>query len=61
LEAVLSRMAASLTSDPSLRKVDNSAFPKPPAEAAKNAILRDAARNFLTERLDQYLPAYFKE
>jgi hypothetical protein len=61
LEAVLTRMAASLTSDPSLRKIDNSAFPEPPAEAAKSVVLRDAARNFLAERLDKYLPDYFKE
>jgi hypothetical protein len=61
LEEVLSRMAASLTSDPSLHKIDNSAFPASPEDAAGSAVLRDGARNLLTERLDKFLPAYFKE
>lgn len=61
LEAVLARMAANLTTDETLRKIDNSAFPASPAEAAKSPMLRDGARSFLTERLDKYLPAYFRE
>jgi hypothetical protein len=61
LEAVMKRMVASLAGDPSLNKIDDSAFPVPPEEAAKSAVLRDGIRNLLTERLDKWLPAYFKE
>jgi hypothetical protein len=60
-EAVLSALAAGLTSDPGLRKMDDTAFPVTPEEAAKSATLRDGARNFLTEHLDKFLPTYFKE
>ena len=60
-EAVLSALAAGLTSDPGLRKMDDTAFPATPEEAAKSATLRDGARNFLTEHLDKFLPTYFKE
>jgi hypothetical protein len=60
-EAVLARMAANLTKNESLRDIDNSAFPVSPVEAANSAILRDSARAFLTERLDKFLPAYFKD
>jgi hypothetical protein len=54
-------MVASLAGDPSLNKIDDTAFPVPPEEAAKSAVLRDGTRNLLTERLDKWLPAYFKE
>jgi hypothetical protein len=60
-EAVLARIAANLTKNESMRDVDNSAFPASPAETANSAILRDGARAFLTERLDKFLPAYFKD
>jgi hypothetical protein len=61
LEAVMTRMVASLKGDPSLHKVEDSAFPSPPEEAAKSAVLRDGTRSLLTERLDKFLPTYFKE
>jgi hypothetical protein len=61
LDAVMTRMVASLKGDPSLHKIDDSAFPTSPEDAAKSAVLRDGTRNLLTERLDKFLPAYFKE
>jgi hypothetical protein len=61
LDAVMKRIVASLAGDPSLNKIDGSAFPSPPEEAAKSAVLRDGTRNLLTERLDKWLPAFFKE
>ena len=60
-EAALARIAANLTKNENMRDVDNSAFPVPPAETANSTILRDSARVFLTERLDKFLPAYFKD
>jgi len=46
---------------PTVGTVKTSAFPEPAAEAAKSLVLRNATRNFLTERLDKYLPDYFRE
>jgi hypothetical protein len=60
-EAVLTRMAKSLTGDPSLNKIEDNAFPVPPEDAARSTVLRDGSRNLLTDRLDKMLPAYFKE
>jgi hypothetical protein len=60
-DAMMKRMVASLAGDPSLNKIDDSAFPSPPEEAAKSAVLRDGTRNLLTDRLDKWLPAFFKE
>ena len=61
LDAVMKRMVASLAGDPSLHKIDDSAFPASPEDAARSTVLREGARNLLTERLDKFLPAYFKE
>lgn len=61
LEAVMTRMVASLKGDPTLHKIDDTAFPVPPGDAANSAVLRDGTRNLLTERLDKWLPTYFKE
>ena len=60
-EARLARVAANLTKNENMREIDNSAFPATPPEAANSATLRDGARGLLAERLDQILPAYFKE
>lgn len=61
LDAIMKRMVASLAGDPSLHKIDDSVFPTSPEDAAKSAILQESTRNLLTERLDKFLPAYFKE
>lgn len=60
LESILARAAANLTKNENMHEVDNSAFPASPPEAANSPMLRDGARDLLTERLDKYLPAYFK-
>lgn len=59
-ESVLARITANLTKYENTHELDNSAFPTSPPEAANSATLRDGTRNLLTERLDRYLPAYFK-
>ncbi len=61
LDAVMKRMVASLTGDPSLHKIDDTAWPASPNDAARSVVLREGTRNLLTERLDKFLPAYFKE
>jgi hypothetical protein len=61
LGAIFSRMAANLTKDENTGELDNSAFPASPQEAVNSAVLRDRTRALLTERLDKYLPAFFKE
>jgi hypothetical protein len=61
LDALMKRMVASLTGDPSLHKIDDTAYPASPADAATSSVLREGTRNLLTERLDKFLPAYFTE
>jgi hypothetical protein len=59
LKGVFDHMAANLTTNEHLHEIDNTAFPASAPDAANSATLRDGARGFLTERLDQVLPAYF--
>jgi hypothetical protein len=61
LEAGFARLAANLTQSEYMRHLEDFAFPESQTEAASNARLRDGARGFLGERLDKYLPAYFKD
>jgi hypothetical protein len=61
LESVLTHIAANLTKNETMHKVDNSAFPASPPDAVNSAALRDGTRDLLAERLDKILPAYFKE
>jgi hypothetical protein len=51
------KQAAPAAGKSSYREVDNSMNPSPPAEAAKNPVLRDGVRAFLTSGLDATLPA----
>ena len=54
------RFAAALSSigrDDYIRAA-NTEFPASPEEAAKNPILRDAARALVAERMDRVLPKY---
>lgn len=54
------RWAAALSSigrDEFIRSA-NTEFPASPEEAARNPILRDAARAIVAERLDRILPKY---
>jgi hypothetical protein len=44
-----------------MHHLEDFTFPESQSEAASNARLRDGARRFLGERLDKYLPAYFKD
>ncbi|MET4386910.1 hypothetical protein ABIB73_002659 [Bradyrhizobium sp. F1.4.3] len=60
-EGVMKHMADNFVSNELLRKVDNSMFPAAAADAANNTILRDNARDFLTQRLDKILPPYFAQ
>jgi hypothetical protein len=50
-----------LVKDEVLRDVDGAEFPESSEAAAKDAKLRDAARNLVAERLDRILPEYLKE
>jgi hypothetical protein len=59
LEAGLARLTASRNEY--LRQLENFKFPESAPDAANDAVLRDAARKFTAERLDKYLPAYFKQ
>jgi hypothetical protein len=59
LEAGLARLTASRSEY--LRPLENFKFPESAPDAANDAVLRDAARKFAAERLDKYLPAYFKQ
>ena len=61
LESVLTHIAANLTKNETMHKLDNSAFPASPPEAVGSTTLRDGTRDLLAERLDKILPAYFKE
>jgi hypothetical protein len=58
LEAGLARLTAGRSEY--LRQLENFNFPESAPDAANDAVLRDAARKFAAERLDKYLPAYFK-
>ena len=60
-DAVMKRMVTSLAGDPSLHKIDDNAFPATPEDAARSTVLREGTRSLLTERLDKFLPAFFKE
>jgi hypothetical protein len=44
-----------------MQKIDNSAYPDAPSDAANSALLRDTARALLTARLDKDIPAYFAQ
>ncbi len=59
LEGVMKHMADNFVQDEHLRRVDDSLFPVPATDAARNTALRDAIRDFLTQRLDKTLPPYF--
>lgn len=59
LEAGLARLTAGRSEY--LRQLEDFKFPESAPDAANDATLRDAARKFATERLDKYLPAYFKQ
>jgi hypothetical protein len=61
LEAGFARLAANLTKSEYMHHLEDFTFPESQSEAASNARLRDGARGFLGERLDKYLPAYFKD
>jgi hypothetical protein len=60
-EGVMKHLADNFVDNEFLRKVDMSAFPQTPADAANNGILRDTIRDFLTKRLDKILPPYFTQ
>jgi hypothetical protein len=60
LKRVLGNMAEDLVKARNMQKVDNTAFPATPSDAAKSTTLRDLTRAMLTERLDKDIPAYFK-
>lgn len=63
LEAGLARIAANLTKSEYLHELDKETFkfPESAPDAANNTMLRDSARRFVAERLDKYLPAYFRQ
>jgi hypothetical protein len=60
LKRVFGNFADNLAGMRGMQKIDNSAFPAAPSDASDSALLRDAARALLTERLDKDIPAYFR-
>jgi hypothetical protein len=59
LKRVFGNVAENFAGERDMQKVDNSAFPDAPSDAANSALLRDTARALLTARLDKDMPAYF--
>lgn len=59
LGSALARSLDRFAGDP-LEKLDDSAFPEPPAEAANSAVLRDRMRTLLSARLDKALAAHLQ-
>jgi len=57
---VLANMAADITRTRNMTEIDNAAFPASPPDAANSAILRDTARQLVTEELDKDIAAYFR-
>lgn len=59
--AAIANALSKAVSDDTIRNVAGVEFPGSPEEAAKNAKLRDGARELVAARLDKILPEYLKE